>query len=252
MGKFLEKYRTYLVLLSIAILIVLAYLLGFIPAHIEVCKASEQASQQNCSLQPLLLGIVAWANANNGFILSIATISIAIFTFNLNRSTGKLWAGGKKQIALARDEFISTHRPKLIVRQFLVHPPIPEAPIKSEFSIINNGSVKALVTHITAQVALWNGRYWEAPGINSTIAPLNPPITILNGQRTACKPQSTFNVTRGQMKAIKIGKLIICVVGEITYIDALGTERRTGCRRNYDVTTDMFVASPNPDQEYQD
>jgi hypothetical protein len=46
--------------------------------------------------------------------------------------------------------------------------------------------------------------------------------------------------------------LIVCAVGEFTYADDLGTERRTGFRRNYDPRADMFSASPNQDQEYQD
>jgi hypothetical protein len=53
------------------------------------------------------------------------------------------------------------------------------------------------------------------------------------------------------LNAIQQETFKICAVGEFTYTDASGTERRTGFRRNYEVTTGMFTASTNPDQEYE-
>jgi hypothetical protein len=41
-------------------------------------------------------------------------------------------------------------------------------------------------------------------------------------------------------------------VGEFTYTDRLGTERRTAFRREHDFLNDMFVASKNEEYEYQD
>jgi len=55
-----------------------------------------------------------------------------------------------------------------------------------------------------------------------------------------------------RFKAVEQQKLIICAVGELIYGDLLGTQRRTGFRRNYDFSSDMFIASQNQDQEYQD
>ena len=64
--------------------------------------------------------------------------------------------------------------------------------------------------------------------------------------------QSRFDITPEQLEAVKQENLIICAVGELIYVDLLGTQRRTGFRRNYDFSTDMFIASQNQDQEYQD
>jgi len=77
-------------------------------------------------------------------------------------------------------------------------------------------------------------------------------LFVRNGERISVTIMSRFNLTATQLTAIQQGTFIICGVGEFTYTDALGTERRTGFRRNYEVATDMFTASPNPDQEYQD
>jgi hypothetical protein len=151
---------------------------------------------------------------------------------------------------LARDEFISTNRPKLIVRQFILQPPVVNDVLKVDFSMFNVGNTEATVRGIAAEVALWNGRFWEPPGIDPNVKPFGP-RAIRNGERISVTIMSRFNLTATQLTAIQQATFIICAVGEFTYTDALGTERRTGFRRNHQVTTDMFTASTNPDQEYE-
>ncbi len=102
-----------------------------------------------------------------------------------------------------------------------------------------------------SEVALSNGRGWEAPGIDHIVKPVSLP-PIKNGQRVSVTIQSRFNITAEQIKAAEQGNLIICAVGELTYADALGTNRRTSFRRNYVYASDMFIASPFEDHEYQD
>src|SRR5262245_2553119 len=97
---------------------------------------------------------------------------------------------------------------------------------------------------MAAEAALWNGRYWEAPGIDFIAKPVSE-RPIKNGQRISMTIQSRFNITADQIKAVEQGELIICAVGELTYIDRLDTQRRTGFRRNYNVSTDMFDTSPS-------
>ena len=190
------------------------------------------------------LGDPAWATV-------VATIAIAAFTGTLWWSTHKLWKAGERQFKLTRDEFISTHRPKLIVRQFVLDRPMPNQVVKINFSIINVGDTEATWRYIAAEVALWNGRYWEAPGIDHVVKPISKP-PIKNGQRISATIQSRFSITAAQIRAVEQNELIICAVGELTYADVLGTQRRTGFRRNYDCSTDMFTASPYSDHEYQD
>jgi hypothetical protein len=182
---------------------------------------------------------------------ALATIAIAVFTYALKRATDRLWDANERQIRLAREEFISTNRPKLIVRQFILQPPVTNDALKIDFSIFNVGNTEATVRLFGAEVALWNGRFWEAPGIDRNVRPFGPRV-IRNGERVSVTIMSRFNLTATQLTAIQQGTFIICAVGEFTYSDALGTERRTGFRRNHDVTTDMFTTSTNPDQEYQD
>jgi hypothetical protein len=117
--------------------------------------------------------------------------------------------------------------------------------------VINTGDTDGIWKFIAAEPALWNGRHWEAPGIDFVVKPISR-RPIKNGERVSMTIQSRFNITANQIGAIERGELIVCAVGELTYTDRLGTQRRTGFRRNYDFSIDMFVASPNEDQEYQD
>jgi hypothetical protein len=187
-----------------------------------------------------------------------AEVWVAAFTGVLAFSTIGLWFvtwiaanAALRQATLSREEFISTHRPRLLVRQFQLVPPIPNQVVKIKFSIINIGDTEAIWKFIAAEAALWNGRYWEAPGIDFVQKPISEK-PIKNGQRVSITIQSRFNVTPEQIEAVEQQKLIICAVGELIYADLQGTQRRTGFRRNYDFPTDMFIASQNQDQEYQD
>jgi hypothetical protein len=196
--------------------------------------------------------------ANNDALLALfterlfwATAALALMAFLQLLVFG--WQGIQlgRTIDLSKNEFISTHRPKLIVRQFVLTKPEPDQIVKIDFSIINVGSTEATWRYLAAEVALWNGQYWEAPGIDHIIKPISLP-PIKNGQRVSATIQSRFNITADQIRAVEKGNLIVCAVGELTYADALATNRRTSFRRNYDCSTDMFITSPNPDQEYQD
>src|SRR5262245_433013 len=58
--------------------------------------------------------------------LVLATIAIAVFTWTLKQSTDKLWNANKGSLDLAREEFVSVHRPRLRIRNVeLIHPVPP-------------------------------------------------------------------------------------------------------------------------------
>jgi len=240
--------------LTLGILLLIFGILVLHPIYINICEASHAGAPQKCEPNNVLY--IAFLEigrriSHAEFWTALATIFIAVFTLTLKRSTDKLWETNKEQIHLARDEFISSHRPRLIVRQFVLLTPRPDQPLKITFAVINVGDTEAIFKFIAAEAALLNGRYWEAPGIDFIVKPVSE-RPIKNGQRVSMTIQSRFNITADQIKAVEQAALIICAVGELTYIDCLGTERRTGFRRNYDVSTDIFGISPNQDQEYQD
>jgi len=223
---------------------------SIIYAYQQYCDGGG-ANKKNYAACDIALSIGCFLEAHNGAITAVATLAIATFTLTLWIATRDLWNAGKDQLKLVRDEFISTHRPKLIVRQFELDQLVPDQPIKIQFSIVNIGDTEAIWKYFASEVALWNRRNWEPPGVDRIVKPISQP-PIKNGQRVSVTSQSRFNITAAQIQAVEHGGLIICAVGELTYVDALGTQRRTGFRRNYDCNTAMFNASPNNDQEYQD
>jgi hypothetical protein len=175
---------------------------------------------------------------------------IAIFTAVLAVSTIALWRATKRQIELAREEFISTHRPKLIVRQFgLAAQPQHGDILQVEFSIVNIGDSDANWQDIGGEVALSNGREWETP-IDNIVRPISR-APIRSGERVGAVIQSRFRITADQIRGLGTASLIICAVGELTYVDALGTRRRTGFRRHFDAADNRFVIFPS-DDEYSD
>src|SRR5215472_7025642 len=106
---------------------------------------------------------------------------VASFTILLALSTIGLWWSTRKLWKATRDEFLSTHRPKLIVRQFILQPPVVNDLLKVDFSILNIGNTEAKVRGIAAEVALWNGKFWQPPGIDRNVRPFGPKV-VRNGE----------------------------------------------------------------------
>jgi hypothetical protein len=194
-----------------------------------------------------------WDNTTHDHILAFGTVLIAVFTFTLWRSTKRLWEANERQLKLAREEFMSTHRPKLIVRQFQVDPVCKDQPITVRYAIVNIGNTDAILKLIACEIGLWNVDHFELPGIDTLqkeVAQNHPPIK--GGQRVQIDTLSKFTVTEIQLNSILAGDFIISILGEITYADALGTRHRTGFRRVHDRKTDKFTPSPYQDEEYCD
>jgi hypothetical protein len=194
----------------------------------------------------------------------VATVLVALFTFTLWRSTKAMMTATKETADLtretvnltredvnrAREEFISTHRPRLRVRQFMLDTPTPDDPLMVSFALINIGETSANWRNVVGEVVLLlqNGRFL---GLNEIAQPIDEP-PIRSGERRHRTILSRFNVTAEQIDAIAKGELIICAVGELEYTDELGVPRRTGFRRNYDFGSDKFIATTDQDDEYWD
>lgn len=245
--------RTYWLSFVLWVLVGVLFIGALIPTHYYTTayKSPEEYARQHYDLHDDF----AWAMIDPLFSASFwtaaATIVIAIFTIVLACVTRKQGRLTQQSIDLARDEFMASHRPKLIVRHFQLDDPVRDQVITIRFAIVNIGDTEAIPRYWATEVALWNGANWEPPGIDEVIKPISLP-PIANGQRAQVAIHSRFNITSDQIEAVEQNKLIICAVGELTYADGLKTNRRTSFRRNYNLSTKMFDASPNQDQEYQD
>ena len=181
--------------------------------------------------------------------LTLSTVAIAIFTFSLWFSTHRLWKAGEKQIALAREEFIATHRPRVIVR-FIRTYLDENANQVAGITIVNVGDTPATIMGWGSDIARRKKQTetgWEPPGIDASAKPIDP-LPLKSGQRH-------YFETPSKLKPEKLAFLEefeLCVLGEIRYIDDNGTSRTTGFFRIYDPRTDQFVPSYNQEDEYQD
>ena len=105
----------------------IAELLSLMPSQVSSCiLISEEAGGNNYSgdfaCAPMHEAIFRFTrfirdNANHDNVVAFGTIAVSVFTYTLWRSTNLLWAAGEKQFRLAREEFVSTHRPIIRVRR---------------------------------------------------------------------------------------------------------------------------------------
>jgi hypothetical protein len=91
-------------------------------SHYEICEAGKEGTKQ-AAKDCASYDVVSFAfreirmhlDIVSALITAVATAFIARYTFTLKRSTDNLWTSAKEQLDLAREEFISTHRPKIII-----------------------------------------------------------------------------------------------------------------------------------------
>jgi hypothetical protein len=102
-------------------------------------EGSQQSDQQECAtFHVSLFKLAIWGSRllenHTETITAIATVFIALFTLTLWRATNRMWESGERQlnltgsvaerqarqtqasIELARAEFVSAHRPRIILR----------------------------------------------------------------------------------------------------------------------------------------
>jgi hypothetical protein len=120
-----------------------------------------------------------------------ATLAIAAFTGTLWWSTNRLYISAERQLGelrksgeLARAEFISTHRPKIIVSDIEIgREPTPDRPIVCDLSCVNVGDTEAEGI-IVASIVLLMNRIPVPPHRIST--PRQSDLTLDPGAVTSC------------------------------------------------------------------
>jgi hypothetical protein len=178
------------------------------------------------------------------------TLWVALFTCALAVSTVGLWIVTYWSLDHARREFLTTHRPRLIVRQFEIDPIFENFFVKVYYSIVNVGNSDAILTSTTSQIILCLDED-ESIGVDPVARPLGM-MALPPGARIAGTAEWKKEITELQGEQIRNGVLTVCALGEITYMDGQGTVRRTRFRRTYKVFADKFVKSADEDQEYED
>jgi hypothetical protein len=174
---------------------------------------------------------------------------------------------GKESADTARKALLLQFRPKLIVRNFVVTPPIGDGlngtlifirnyPVRGQFYVANVGGSPAKITESLCIVHWLRGplpmqRPYEG---NNGNYPIMGTISA-GGRATAIfESSATLDISHTELGSIEFPDLEplwhIWVMGWIEYADELGFGRRTAFCRRWDHRTNRFVVVDDPDYEH--
>ena len=171
---------------------------------------------------------------------------------------------GKIVAETARDDFISTHRPKLIVRRVSLN--IAKGSgladvLGVQFIVANLGDTRATIIEM-------NARLW-LPEVSQNLPPIPPygqstypGLTIESGESPTLTHYEHGLLARFEFRdgfaktAMAAGGTdsgpALLFIGYVDYEDGLKRQRRTAFLRQYNFATQRFDPIPHPDYEYQD
>jgi hypothetical protein len=210
------------------------------------------------------------AHGRDKEITALSTLAIALFTIILAVASGAQFCAvmasirearrsaiiqtqlTRKSLDLAREEFISTHRPKIIVYgvDFGGSSNEDERPIPVTFRYVNSGVSTAYVTEIGSRVLHLVNKVALPNDVQFRLAQIPFPIEVKSGMHG-------FGITIDKMtpwspRALNalVGKESVVCVGYLVYEDDNGTKRQTGFCREYDPSSKRWKSVKDDDYEY--
>ncbi len=193
-------------------------------------KTTENREEQGPEFWPSFFGFRIKITDS---LLVFFTAILALFTWFLHRSTRKLWKAGEEQmkitrdsLALAREEFISAHRPKLIIRSVTFKPhgfPVIGEPVQIEGVVVNigNTATEIIESSITAIVGdqIFGARTPFAPACDN----INGVKLVPGGAYTFWLTSETVVIQNSSvLVSITSGAKVIYFFGFIMYRDEIG------------------------------
>lgn len=173
-----------------------------------------------------------------------STIAIGLFTALLFFVT-------YSQVRLLREEFISTHRPKIVVRGFNVldHTALAGDEETVEFLYVNIGATKAHIFEIGIATELSQ----PSGGLTFVNTKIDG-VTLTSGDKEIFSVQSrVFFNAKIHASVAKPGKAMKAyAVGYVRYRDDRGRVRETGFCRETDFHTRSWRKTPESEYEYED
>jgi hypothetical protein len=225
-----------------------------IPLETEVCRQNEQTHQKECATYNTASVVVSqvfdFLNYTSPAFTALATIAIAAFTWTLWRATSEHSRITDGVLALARDEFNATHRPKLRVRHFRLID-ISDKQSLTKFTIVNVGTGTAKLFSSLGRTDFFPLNGQPTPNYLGGSAMIEVPKTLASGAaEEACillnkRRPGFIGEMASQFKALH-------AFGHISYADVLDNVRMTAFCRRYIVGLERFDILSDPDYEYED
>lgn len=216
-------------------------------ASYEVCQAERHSShpgKDNFSQEIAYFAVCEGVaiDANGELLTALATIIMAVFT-------GTLWLVTGKAVTLARQEFISTHRPRLRVRKLQIEAPEPDQPVVVTYELVNVGDTAAIVSSISLFLRTIPNYSGQTAQEWQGIAP-NDANAIQGGEAFFARHVTGF-LCRNPVQSFDESLRIVAV---IEYADGNGVMRHTAFRRICVRQGERFrYPDPiDPDTEYED
>jgi hypothetical protein len=171
------------------------------------------------------------------FWTALATIAVAFFTLTLWLSSEKMWQITSESLALARNEFQSSHRPKMRLKHvYLTHETNWRVggPLEVVLEFVNIGNSPARITWINYESILLrrNERLPQRPPYDET--PFGPEMRITRFRTEGILPSGltmSREVCDGRIindhdiREIMFGEQCLYLIGTIEYWDAAGLRR---------------------------
>jgi hypothetical protein len=237
----------------------------------QICEYNQATEHEDCTTYSLftflLIQVAKILNDYGPAISAAATVAIAAFTWTLWLATTEQGRLTQQSIDLARDEFISTQRPRIIIRQIAIwHPAgfdnfingepfqfIADEKIRGRVFIANVGATRAMVDFFC------NIFYWKEPSFpmlypydTLEILRQEPPIILEGGRRMTLHGLAGGPLSKSVIDNIGIEKTKLYVMGWVRYRDDRNVIRETRFCRLWNNSERRFTVVDNPDYEYSD
>ena len=193
----------------------------------------------------VLIGCLGFAfdqNAND--IVAFGTLIIGV-------STLFLWDTTRQTTQLAREEFVATHRPRIIFHTF-EQSTDEGGGIGLHIDYVNAGSTDARIVRAESSIFFIDSSIRPGARMTETAALKNKILS--SGERGTWLVESDitrFGPAIEEMRKARgqSARRLTCI-GQITYTDVAGAERRTGFCRCYDAGLDVWKRVKNRNYEY--
>jgi hypothetical protein len=194
--------------------------------------------------------ILCFLEAHNGAITALATVLIAAFTIVLAVVSNRQARLIEDQARIARNEFIVTHRPKIIVRAFQMLNPDAGVGVAPRVIFIahNIGDSPARIIEVRSATLVQD---INANLPNDLGFPFleNFHVTLVSGQKEVFPINGADPFVENEAMEIFARRSMLLCLGIVAYLDGAGTRRETGfCRR---FMSDAREWSTLRDSEYE-
>jgi hypothetical protein len=204
--------------------------------------------------------VLDFVDKHNGAVTAVATIFIAVFTIVLAFVTRRQAHLTRELLKISRDEFTSSHPPRIVVRRVsLDRGSIAIDPISSQWKIqyiiANTGRGAATIFEANATVKKISGVLPAIPPFDDA-GDIPMPFRLAPGESIPWIVDLDLNgpiiqsIRMGEAQGDGISDVYF--FGYLQYRDNIGIVRRTAFCRRYIISMQRFTVVPDPDYEYGD